>query len=321
METLWENKSRIINELINTLAKDFSRRTDEPEKCRRDLEYIYDAIINDYLEDSDHYVTIIANKFWYMGVRQIETFHVEFAIYDLLEKKLIELGTNQERISKKISLLKKIIEFGPTETQTESLNSAAWSARRCQRNWDYSVPVNKKDIITLANIATTMPAKQARTYFELLISTDKNLNDEIRKHSIDMQGNFHPSWQNTQVSAPVLFIYITTDNTNNELKSRKAIKSGNEFREDGIYAIGISSGAVALAANYMGYKTGFCRCFDGPTIQSILENRLGVQFHKMHLMLGIGNPNSKILYNQCYDNEGNLQEILGNPRDCKYHII
>ena len=36
---------------------------------------------------------------------------------------------------------------------------------------------------------------------------------------------------------------------------------GNELNEDGIYSVGISSGAVALSANYMGYKTGFCRCF------------------------------------------------------------
>ena len=49
---------------------------------------------------------------------------------------------------------------------------------------------------------------------------------------------------------------------------------GNELNEDGIYSVGISSGAVALSANYMGYKTGFCRCFKGKEVTALMEKTI-----------------------------------------------
>ena len=207
------NKTLIIDELLEEIKTTFHYRTDEPEKCRRDLEHIYNAVVNDYLENSDYYISIIANKFWYMNMRQIKRFAVEFKIYELLETKLIEAGAEKDRLSKIFDTLKNIIEHGPNETAESSLNVAAWGARRCQRNWDYTKSVAKKDVVALTDIATTMPAKQARTYFELIVSTDQELNNFIRKNAIDRDSDFHPEWQNNQVSAPVLFIYITTSDT------------------------------------------------------------------------------------------------------------
>jgi len=320
MDDLWGNKNRIITELLEEIKFKFPRRTDEPDKCRRDLGYIYDAVVTDYFEDSDHSITIIANKFWHMGIRQISTTDVEFEIYNLLKIKLINLRANEDRIDNLINKLKNIIEHGPSETQTDSLNSAASSARRTQRNWNYDISVNSKDVISLANIATTMPAKQAREYFSLIVSSDRELNNQIRKYANDHTSDFHPLWQNNQVSAPVLFIWIETESARKELEGESAIRNGNDF-EDKVYTIGISSGAVALSANYMGYKTGFCRCFNGPLIQEILEKRLDFEFHRIHLMLGIGHPDTDLLYNQCIDDNGNLQQIIGRPRNCKYYMI
>jgi len=234
------NKKLIINELLEEIKIKFSYRTHEPEKCQRDLEHIFDAVVNDYLENSDYYISIIANKFWYMNVRQIERFAVEFKIYKLLETKLIELGAEEDRLSKIFNTLKNIIEHGPNETQESSLNAAAWSARRCQRSWDYSKSVEKKDIIALADIATTMPSKQAREYFSLIVSTDQQLNREIKQYATDPDADFHPLWQNNQVSAPLLFIWIDTRETREELTSESSVYCGNDF-EDRTYAIGISS--------------------------------------------------------------------------------
>jgi len=180
------NKTLIIDELLREIKTTFHYRTDEPEKCQRDLEHIYDAVVNDYLENSDYYISIIANKFWYMNVRQIKRFAVEFKIYELLETKLIESGAEKDRLSKIFDTLKNIIEHGPNETAESSLNVAASGARRCQRNWDYSKSVAKKDVISLTDIAITMPAKQARTYFELIVSTDQELNNFIRKNNLNI---------------------------------------------------------------------------------------------------------------------------------------
>jgi len=71
----------------------------------------------------------------------------------------------------------------------------------------------------------------------------------------------------------------------------------------------------------MGYKTGFCRCYNGPPIQDMLEERLGFEFNKIQLILGIGHPDESLLYNQCIDDDGKIQQIVGEPRNCKYYMI
>jgi nitroreductase len=322
MNKFYDQKSIIIENLVKIIKKKYPTRTEETYKCYRDLTLIYDAIINDCIEKDNYHVSLIANKFWYMNKRQIINFDIEFEIYDELKKQLSEIeGADITHISQSIDILKSIIEKGPNEVQTDSLNSAANSARRCQRNWNYSKLVENKHIVSLLDIAVTMPSKQAREYFEVIVSTNQDLNNEIRKNSIDTDSNFHPSWQNNQMSAPVLFIWITSAETTKELNNKKLIKHGNNLNTDGQQAVGISAGAVALSANYLGYKTGFCRCFDGPTVQNLIENKLDKGFGKILLMLGIGYPDNNLLYNQCYDDEGNLRQINGRPRHVRYYRI
>jgi nitroreductase len=61
--------------------------------------------------------------------------------------------------------------------------------------------------------------------------------------------------------------------------------NGYTINVDRHQAIGIASGVLALTANYLGYKTGFCRCFDQDRINNILKTK-----NNIDMLLGIGYP-------------------------------
>ena len=55
--------------------------------------------------------------------------------------------------------------------------------------------------------------------------------------------------------------------------------------------MGMSSSAAALAGAELGYKTGFCKCFEPPRAKKILEKYIGkLPGDEVPLMLGIGKP-------------------------------
>ena len=62
---------------------------------------------------------------------------------------------------------------------------AAKIAERCQRNWDYSKPIPQDDIDTIVNTAKTMPTKQNRMYYRIIVSTNQKYNKKLYKLSIN----------------------------------------------------------------------------------------------------------------------------------------
>lgn len=313
--------SKIVDNLIIFLNENYPNRTNDKYKCKYDLSVIYNAVVNDCLEDTTHYATAIGNKFWYNGVRQIVSTIAEFAVYDELERQMIELGEyNASNISTSINKLKDIITNGSTESQTDSLPSAAWSARRCQRNWN-DTPVTNKDTEALIDVAISMPSKQARSYFEIITSTDLKFNRKLRLLATDPDDSTHPLWQNNQVEAPLLFIWTATKDVLDELKDKAKLFHGNEINEDGVYSVGISSGAVALSANYMGYKTGFCRCFRAEDVCKLLEEKINKPIEKVFLILAVGHPRADIHYNQSYDDFGKLRQVDSLTKRINTHRI
>jgi hypothetical protein len=71
--------------------------------------------------------------------------------------------------------------------------------------------------------------------------------------------------------------------------STKDYKHGN-YWTDGLLSTGISSGAVALAANSMGLKTGFCICVHQEPILEIVNKKYNTTFDRVAISLGIGYP-------------------------------
>jgi len=147
----------------------------------------------------------------------------------------------------------------------------------CQRNWNEKFIMPSQHIDYIVDVATTMPSKNQQEVYELYVITNRNLINKIFEVSyhVDDTGaekQYGIRRQNSQVRANLLLLW-----TDGPIKEEKIVDT---------LAIGISSGAAALAGAELGYKTGFCACFNYKEINRILGTEKNVR-----LSLGIGHPN------------------------------
>lgn len=286
------NKKRLIKSCIAFQKENYPERTSDYDKCKRDLSYIIDAVTKDIKHNSTIFVSRVGNYFWYNGKRQISFYNVELAVYKFLLSQIKEQVSDEDYIRAKNSIdtLCSIIEQGPValEDTGSTIIEAARVAEHCQRNWDKTFTLPDNDLDVLVKVATTMPAKQNRNYFNLVVSTDLELNSRIFDHSIDIE-NRDTIKRNAQVDANVIFIYLRNKNFDNY----------HRFKDNHVLnmktAIGISSGAVALAATQLNYRTGFCQCLLGKKIlEELAAKGITDDYHPgdVELILGVGKENS-----------------------------
>ena len=164
-----------------------------------------------------------------------------------------------------------------------------------------------------------MPTKQNQEYYQLVVSTNLDLNKEIYKLAY-FDGQRNPSYENhynSQVSAYILFMWCPFINFN-------ISKFGN-YESAGRVSIGISAGAVALAANQLGYKSGFCGCFGQKEVTKKLNSKLNL--HKKNRIkfievgLGIGIPNPRYNSNEVIENDKVIKVKKQYYKNIKVHYI
>ncbi len=213
------------------------------------------------------------------------------------------------------------------------LIKAASTAERCQRNWDYSTPVTSEDVETLTKVATTMPTKQNVDYFELLVSTNSKFNKMCYDIAVNPGDPYYDEGdnklRNAQVNAPMLMIWVPI--YDNPLIDDRAYPTGDYEDEYRDIATGISSGATALAAAQLGYKTGFCVCMDWPKLKDLIKehftdpellrvvDKLGDKNNG--LCLGIGHSNSNFKRTEVVKNNKVVLKVSSFDKEIKTTII
>lgn len=147
----------------------------------------------------------------------------------------------------------------------------------CQRNWDESYQIPEEEIKYITDVATIVPTKQQKNVFSLMAITNRQIIDEIFEICYDKQERENTFRQNSQVRANLLLVWTSGPHP----------YSGQNLG----LAVGISSSAAAIAGAELGYKTGFCKCFETSEAKEILEKYVGkLPGKEVPLMLGIGKP-------------------------------
>ena len=169
------------------------------------------------------------------------------------------------------------------------LLSAARIAQRCQRNWS-DEQVDAEDLEHIIAVATTMPTKQNVPNYRLIVSNDIELNHRITESAayqpIDVK-SFAEGIQNHQLLAPTVLLWY-----GDAQFSAKYNEPDHVFKEDLYNSVGISSGAAALTAASLGYRTGFCKCMEQAPLDALLtEAGIEISSHQGFVCaLGIGHP-------------------------------
>tara|TARA_B100000886_G_scaffold111261_2_gene74666 strand:+ start:4600 stop:5220 length:621 start_codon:yes stop_codon:yes gene_type:complete len=156
---------------------------------------------------------------------------------------------------------------------------------KCQRNWNYDKIIDQTIIEKLLDIGYSTPTKQSLQNFTLIAITNRDIIKHLEKASVsyDDWGENHKKRveagqvQNPQVNANVLFVYIGNEKVR-ENKNSVGIE------------VGISAGALGLAANEIGLRTGLCRCMDKELIDPNLFDSYNLHVNNIILFLGVGFP-------------------------------
>lgn len=189
------------------------------------------------------------------------------------------------------------------------------TTERCQRNWDHNINFSNGDLELLIKVATTMPTKQNQEYYELVVSTDIAFNKEIYKIAYHTESEKPPSYKNHynyQVAAHALFLWCPYTDFNNKF---------GDYEITGRMSMGISAGAVALSANQLGYKTGFCACFDHDLLIEKINNKINSNIASVEVGLGIGHPNLNFPSNKVVENNKVIKTLDHRYKNIKVHRI
>jgi nitroreductase len=262
-----------IKHKVDNKSAPFNGFVYEAHKCYRDIGFVVEAYIKDLKLDSNKHTRNIVSKY--------------FDNYGNLQvRKIAELEAHrfiQRLITEYVLANVRISAIQQNEPQVLIPNITAEAT----------------DIGQLTNIIidvinhglTRMPA--------LKIGAE---------HTPRNQKNY-----NTQLLAPVVFMWTANkDETYNRLFDLEYDTDIELTRHQSLNT-GISAGAVALAAQLMGYKTGFCGCYNPSNISKWLSTKHGITEDNYPVaILGVGVPDVTKLSNLCVDVDGD--HFLRNRR-------
>ena len=290
-----KNKEKMITDIVLWIKDTHPLRTDSiyaANKCKRDLGTVTNAFINGLKFNNKENIQFLVEEFYRNNTLQLQSTDVEVACYTMLKDRMIELCDTEtiqaiNHIEYLYNELVTQLVNGPVYTEM-NVEKASFIAERCQRNWDYDNPVSIADYNSIIQSATTMPSKQNRQYYSLLVSTNKDFNRLCYSLAVD-RTNPHfdqPIHRNGQVLAPMLMIFMPAD------ESKIDDPYNDDFEKNFHTSIGLSSGVAAHSAAMLGYKTGFCACAAWGELYTALNEQYNIPIPTWFrgLMLGIGNP-------------------------------
>lgn len=272
-KNLRDHKKDIIENLVSYVKTAHVERTVDHYKCTRDLEYIYSAITDDLVNNTNDNIRRISSKFWHKGIRQLRSYHVEFEVYDLLEQHLIKILDlpYHTYLHQLIEKLKQVIEHGPDLFYTEQKIQDRRNVVKF--NTDIAVPLELENIID--NCIENTPV-QNHTNFRFLKATknDQEIKDFLVKHF------FYNDMFNRHMiaisTAPLVYIPIYAETLTNT--------SGEPADNDHLQ-VGIHGGAIMQETLNFGYDFAFIGCGpdNTPIPQEVIETWKSIVYERWNV--------------------------------------
>jgi hypothetical protein len=119
IQILKDKKSLIIDEIISWQKINYPTRTNDYNKCVRDLNIVFNAYTDDLTLDSTRNIKYVASRYWFNNTRQVQDYETEIAVHDyMIDYILNNIISDQDNLYKdKLinlkSILIKIITSGP----------------------------------------------------------------------------------------------------------------------------------------------------------------------------------------------------------------
>jgi len=178
--------------------------------------------------------------------------------------------------------------------------------QHCQRNFDLSQTVDDSIIDWLLDVGYSTPTKQNLDSFEIVCVKDRKKIKEFSISATNGPDERHflsastlaelenGRIQNPQTDANLLFLFFIKPETRvseDRLKRERGDPPPDEFwiRCTNL-EIGLAASAIGIAANTIGMRTGFCRCFDFGALPVEFLEPYNINPKHLQVMLGVGYP-------------------------------
>lgn len=169
---------------------------------------------------------------------------------------------------------------------SNQLKTAILKSQHTQRNWDLSREVPQEDIDLIITAATQCPSKQNVAYYNIHTITNRTIIELIHDQTDGFTVKYDPyqSVTNSQVLANLLIVIeeveIDTSTGYDAYRNDQSLALSNgsiddialsQLERDKNMAVGIATGYINLTASLLGYRTGYCACFDPTGVKKILD--------------------------------------------------
>ena len=169
---------------------------------------------------------------------------------------------------------------------SNQLKTAILKSQHTQRNWDLSRKVPQEDIDLIITAATQCPSKQNVAYYNIHTITNRTIIELIHDQTDGFTVKYDPyqSVTNSQVLANLLIVIeeveIDTSTGYDAYRNDQSLALSNgsiddialsQLERDKNMAVGIATGYINLTASLLGYRTGYCACFDPTGVKKILD--------------------------------------------------
>lgn len=297
IDKIKEKKEFAIEEVINYQKIKYPERTNDYDKCKRDLGFIFDSFVADLEMMGDSYTKKTGSLFWRLikkvPTRLISNYEVEIELHKVLVQKMVTeplgepLPLDVSQVLNHLNYLQQVLENiivnGPTEeykfpANTElSLNLLSASRINYKPLTGTVAKADSQKILTAASGITpalcneynyrvdVVPDHLKESLFTKLITWSKIAEEKGKiQYARDI---------NEQLKAPLLLCWSLRWDINNE--------SFDQFcgpvtkRDPNILAIGFSIWNTILTAESLGYKSGLAQMTDRK--QKIAKEVLGLR--------------------------------------------
>jgi len=186
---------------------------------------------------------------------------------------------------------------------------------RCQRNWDYSIPIPKEHIEHFLWVAVNAPSKQWQAYYDVYYFKDRNVIKEFYKSTWGATHDRKPpsNWRNSQMNAGLYILFVakhTVPMYNCYNDGSKAKQTDQHIWDNAYTHIGLALALVSKAAADLGYYTGYNKNNGhAPDYDYEWEKKMGIHKDviegkkKLTFGVGIGHPQKDRPRNQSDDYE------------------
>lgn len=277
------NKTQLAEQALEWMKENYPDRTDTPDKCTRDINFLLDAYVLDLKNSTSVQTTKIANSFWSGKVRQVKTYNVEFDVHKWIVDN-IKTNVATEHHSKIDALLNtflEILENGPSKNSIVE----RWQTRYTVRSFfEDDIPDIEK-INQLSEVIQYIPSQNgvADHQWVLLTPEDK----ELKRWLVD---NIYNVWDDDKqhreyftMIAEAPYVYHSFS-----IKATMPLdferKPSEYFRTNGFHA-----GAMVGTAVQLGLDVAQICCNDG-----ILTEDFDLETYRDKIWARFGDELSKI---------------------------